>query len=155
MLEEQKEKLEKIAKIDVVINIEVLTDDLLQRITGRRSCPDCGTVYHIIFNPPPEEGKCKCGGDLIQRDDDTEETVRKRLETYQTQTAPLIDYYKKKDPVVITTMKRGACSDEWYLNKIGGFSFNCEVPMYLSSKLQDKTPSNKNYKKVIEEQGNR
>ena len=62
-----------------------------------------------------------------------------------------LDYYKKKDPVVITTMKRGACSDEWYLNKIGGFSFNCEVPMYLSSKLQDKTPSNKNFKKVIEE----
>lgn len=66
-----------------------------------------------------------------------------------------LDYYKKKDPVVITTMKRGACSDEWYLNKIGGFSFNCEVPMYLSSKLQDKTPSNKNYKKVIEERYHR
>jgi hypothetical protein len=62
-----------------------------------------------------------------------------------------LDYYKKKDPVVITTMKRGACSDEWYQNKIGGFSFNCEVPMYLSSKLQNKTPSNKNFKKVIEE----
>jgi len=92
----QAEKLEKIAKIDVVINIVVPTEDLLQRITGRRSCPNCGTVYHIIFNPPPEEGKCKCGGDLIQRKDDTEETVRKRLETYETQTAPLIDYYRKK-----------------------------------------------------------
>ena len=92
----QAEKLEKIAKINVVINIVVPTEDLLQRITGRRSCPECGTVYHILFNPPPEEGKCKCGGDLIQRDDDTEETVRKRLETYETQTAPLIDYYKKK-----------------------------------------------------------
>ena len=92
----QAEKLEKIAKINVVINIVVPLEDLLQRITGRRSCPECGAVYHIIFNPPPEEGKCKCGGTLIQREDDTEETVRKRLETYEAQTAPLIDYYKKK-----------------------------------------------------------
>jgi hypothetical protein len=59
-----------------------------------------------------------------------------------------IDYYKEKDPAVLTTIKRGACSDEWYKQKIGGFSFNCEVPMYLSAKLQDKKPSNKN-KKVI------
>jgi len=92
----QAKKLEKIAKINVVINIVVPLEDLLQRITGRRSCPECGAVYHIIFNPPPEEGKCKCGGTLIQREDDTEETVRKRLETYEAQTAPLIDYYKKK-----------------------------------------------------------
>jgi len=62
-----------------------------------------------------------------------------------------IDYYKKKDPDLLTTIKRGACSDEWYSAKIGGFSFNCEVPLYLSAKLQDKKVSKKNYKKVITE----
>jgi len=60
-----------------------------------------------------------------------------------------IDYYKKKDPFILTSLKRGACSDEWYQNKIGGFSFNCEVPMYLSSKLQDKKESNKGYIDVL------
>ncbi len=62
-----------------------------------------------------------------------------------------LEYYRKKDPMVLSTIKRGACSDEWYHKKIGGFSFNCEVPMYISSKLQDQKPSNKSYKKVIEE----
>jgi len=62
-----------------------------------------------------------------------------------------IDYYKTKDPMVLTTIKRGACSDEWYKQKIGGFSFNCEVPMYLSSKLTDKRPSTKTKKSVIKE----
>ena len=62
-----------------------------------------------------------------------------------------LSYYRNKDPEVITTLKRGACSDEWYHEKVGGFSFNCEVPMYLSSKLQDKKPSNKSYKKSLEE----
>ena len=61
------------------------------------------------------------------------------------------DYYSKKDPTVLTTLKRGACSDEWYHKKIGGFSFNCEVPMYLSSKLQNKKESKKSYKKILED----
>jgi adenylate kinase len=92
----QAEKLGKISKVDIVININVSSESLLQRITGRRSCPKCGASYHLVFNPPPQPGKCKCGGTLIQRDDDKEETVRKRLETYQNQTAPLIEYYLKK-----------------------------------------------------------
>ena len=62
-----------------------------------------------------------------------------------------LDYYSKKDPTVLTTIKRGACSDEWYHKKIGGFSFNCEVPLYLSSKTREKKPSNRSYKKIIEE----
>lgn len=66
-----------------------------------------------------------------------------------------LDYYRDKDPFVLTTLKRGACSDEWYHKTIGGFSFNCEVPMYLSSKLQDKKPSNKSLKKVNEDRYNR
>lgn len=66
-----------------------------------------------------------------------------------------LEYYKDKDPSVITTIKRGACSDEWYHTKVGGFSFNCEVPMYITSKLQDKKLSNKNYKKIMEERHQR
>jgi len=62
-----------------------------------------------------------------------------------------IDYYKEKDPTVLTTIKRGACSDEWYQQKIGGFSFNCEVPLYLSAKLQDKKISNKTNKELMKE----
>ena len=61
-----------------------------------------------------------------------------------------LDYYKKKDPLVLPALRRGACSDEWYKKNIGGFSFNCEVPMYLSHKLKDKNPSKKSYKKMIE-----
>ena len=66
-----------------------------------------------------------------------------------------LDYYQKKDPAFLTTLKRGACSDEWYHQKVSGFSFNCEVPMYLSSKLQDKTPSDKRYKHVMQERYHR
>ena len=62
-----------------------------------------------------------------------------------------IDYYRTKDPMVLTTIKRGACSDEWYKQQIGGFSFNCEVPMYLSAKLQDKNPSTKTKKSMMKE----
>jgi len=66
-----------------------------------------------------------------------------------------IKYYKKKDPLVLPSLKRGACSDEWYQKNIGGFSFNCEVPMYLSPKLKDRNPSKKSYKKLIQRRYNR
>jgi hypothetical protein len=66
-----------------------------------------------------------------------------------------INYYRKKDPLVLPALKRGACSDEWYQKNIGGFSFNCEVPMYLSPKLKDKNPSKKSYVQMIEERYNR
>jgi len=62
-----------------------------------------------------------------------------------------IKYYKEKDPLILPALRRGACSDEWYLKNIGGYSFNCEVPMYLSHKLKDKNPSKKSYKKMIED----
>lgn len=84
-------------KLDAVIDIIVPDADLVSRITGRRICKACGATYHIIFNPPKAEGICdKCGGSLYQRDDDKEETVKKRLEVYYSQTKPLIDYYKKQ-----------------------------------------------------------
>jgi len=84
-------------KIDDVVCIEVPNDELVARLTGRRTCRDCGAGYHVMFDPPKKEGVCdKCGGELYQRDDDNETTVKSRLEVYADQTEPLIDYYDKQ-----------------------------------------------------------
>ncbi|MTI82500.1 MAG: adenylate kinase [Firmicutes bacterium] len=81
-------------KIDGVINIAVPRERLMARLTGRRICKDCGVSFHVMFNKPKEEGKCDaCGGELYQRSDDNEEAVGKRLDVYEQQTQPLIDYY--------------------------------------------------------------
>ncbi len=102
----QAEALDKILqemgkRIDCVINIVVPDEEILKRLTGRRTCRKCGAMYHVEFNPPKKEGVCdKCGGELYQRDDDKEETIRKRLEVYKAQTEPLVDYYKKKGVLV-------------------------------------------------------
>lgn len=82
--------------IEYVINIVVPKKSLIKRLTGRRVCMSCGASYHIEFNPPPKEGICDfCGAPLIQRNDDSLETVTNRLDVYDKQTAPLIDYYKE------------------------------------------------------------
>ena len=81
--------------IDHVINIEVDTEELVRRLTGRRTCKNCGTMFHILFHPPKVGEICdRCGGTLYQREDDKEETIRIRLNEYQRQTAPLIRYYQ-------------------------------------------------------------
>ncbi len=83
--------------LQLALNVDVDFDVLMKRLTGRRTCRQCGQMYNIYYNPPQKEGVCdKCGGELYQRDDDKEETIRKRLEVYQSQTAPLIEYYKNK-----------------------------------------------------------
>ncbi|MGQ9646745.1 MAG: adenylate kinase [Thermodesulfobacteriota bacterium] len=83
--------------IDHVINVEVDDEELVRRLTGRRTCKNCGAMFHMIFHPPKREGFCdRCGGPLYQRDDDQEGTIRTRLKEYQKQTAPLIQYYQKK-----------------------------------------------------------
>lgn len=83
--------------LDAALSVDVPLEDLMKRLTGRRTCKECGQMYNIYFSPPAEEGKCdKCGGELYQRDDDKEETIQKRLEVYTAQTAPLIDYYGSK-----------------------------------------------------------
>ena len=98
----QAEELDNIlsemnSSLDCVISIEVLDEEIIQRITGRRMCKECGAVYHIKYSPPAKDGICdKCGGNLYQRDDDKEETVRERLEVYKKQTEPLKEYYNKK-----------------------------------------------------------
>jgi adenylate kinase len=97
----QAEALDKILpslgqKIDVVLNVDVPDQELIKRVTGRRMCK-CGTTYHVQFNPPKTAGKCDaCGADLYQRQDDTEETVKQRLDAYHKQTQPLIDFYTKR-----------------------------------------------------------
>lgn len=94
----QAEYLEKSGVIiDLVINIHVPDETIIERMTGRRTCPMCGASYHIIYNPSHRGDICgKCEGRLIIRDDDKPEVVIKRLETYHEQTAPLIDFYDKK-----------------------------------------------------------
>jgi len=91
------ENLKKMsAEIDHVIDIDVNYDDLLKRLTGRRTCRKCGEGFHLSFNPPKKEGVCdKCGGELYQREDDKEETIYKRFKVYQEQSTQLKDYYSK------------------------------------------------------------
>ncbi|KOO40888.1 adenylate kinase [Priestia koreensis] len=84
-------------KIDYVINIDVDQSVLMERLTGRRICKDCGATYHLVFNPPAKEGVCdKCGGELYQRADDNSETVATRLEVNVKQTKPLLAFYEEK-----------------------------------------------------------
>lgn len=87
--------------IDHVLHIDVPKDQLIERLTGRRICPTCGATYHVVFNPPKEEGKCDHdGSELIQREDDQPETVRKRLEVNVEQQQPLLDFYRDKGYLV-------------------------------------------------------
>ena len=85
------------AAIDKVISIETEDEAIIGRMSGRRSCKNCGASYHILFNKPQKEGICdKCGAALFQRDDDKEETVRARLEVFHAQTEPVKAYYEKE-----------------------------------------------------------
>ncbi|WBW98014.1 adenylate kinase [Oceanirhabdus sp. W0125-5] len=89
---------EREANLDTALLIKVPREFILERMTGRRVCPSCGASYHVKFNPPKNEGICDiCGSDIIQRDDDTEITVNKRLDIYEAQTHPLIEYYRSRD----------------------------------------------------------
>lgn len=84
-------------KLDHVVCIEADREELVKRLSGRRTCRQCMAPYHVLFNPPKKEGVCdKCGGELYQRDDDKEEAIRARLVTYESQTAPLIAYYEER-----------------------------------------------------------
>ena len=84
------------SQLDVVMSLEVNEEDLVKRLTGRRTCSQCGAGYHLEFSPPRQAGVCdQCGSPLIQREDDQEATIRHRLKVYQEQTAPLADYYQR------------------------------------------------------------
>ncbi|API92391.1 MULTISPECIES: adenylate kinase [Virgibacillus] len=87
--------------IDYVIHVDVPEEKLVERLTGRRICPTCGTTYHVVYNPPKEDGICdKDGSSLIQRDDDKPATVKKRLSVNIEQTKPLLDFYDEKGYLV-------------------------------------------------------
>ncbi len=96
-------------ELDCVINIEVPSEELISRLTGRRVCKECGATYHIKYDPPKIEGICgSCGGPLIQRDDDTRETVERRLKVYRAETEPLIKYYTDKNILITLDGKKDA-----------------------------------------------
>lgn len=89
-------------EIDKVLSLEVSDEAIIERLSGRRECKKCGTPYHISFNPTKKEGICDaCGGELIQRPDDNEETVKNRINVYHEQTEPIKEYYEKTGKLVI------------------------------------------------------
>lgn len=97
----QKAITEMGQKIDFAINVDVPDENIINRMSGRRACISCGATYHIVYNPSKVEGICDvCGSELVLRDDDKPETVKKRLAVYHDQTRPLIDYYKEAGVLV-------------------------------------------------------
>ncbi len=95
-------------RLDRAILVEVPEPELLRRLTGRRSCPTCQATYHVTAAPPRREGVCdRCGGSLVQREDDSEATVRHRLQVYRDQTAPLLDDYRRRG-LLVTVPGEGA-----------------------------------------------
>ena len=110
---EQADALSGQMEVDLALNLDVADEELVKRITMRRSCPDCGAVYHLLWNAPKVDGVCdKCGAKLYQRDDDTEATVLNRLKTYREKTLPLVEYYGKKGKLV--TVEGVGSIDEIY-----------------------------------------
>jgi adenylate kinase len=98
---DQAEYLSDITDLDAVVFLDVSENELVDRLTGRRVCDDCGANYHVEFSPPAEAGVCdECGGELIQRDDDTEDTVRERLRVYEENTAPVVEHYREEGVLV-------------------------------------------------------
>ena len=98
----QAQELDKVLardqqKIDAVLQLDVAEEDLVQRLSGRRTCRGCGNIHHLKYSPPKIAGFCDaCGGELYQRDDDQEVTIRSRLKTFREQTAPLVQFYEKQ-----------------------------------------------------------
>jgi adenylate kinase len=93
----QAEALATFSSIDRVVNFDIPDSNVIERLSGRRVCKKCGFNFHVLFNKPAKEDVCDhCGGEIYIRDDDKPEAIQKRLEVYREQTAPLIDYYRKK-----------------------------------------------------------
>ncbi|MCK8817555.1 adenylate kinase [Natroniella sulfidigena] len=88
--------------LDAVVNIDVGDEEVINRLSGRRVCSECGASFHVEFNPPQDAGVCdECGGELYQRDDDNPETIKERLVVYSEQTSPLIEYYQERDLLLV------------------------------------------------------
>ncbi|MFQ6060441.1 MAG: adenylate kinase [Thermoplasmata archaeon] len=98
----QAQALDEMESIDIVLYLKVGEEEIVRRMSGRRICPDCATVYHIVNDPPNVEGRCdRCGTVLVVRQDDEEATVRKRIETFNVRTAPLISYYMSRSIIKV------------------------------------------------------
>jgi len=98
---DQAGELESMIDLDVILSLSVGREELIDRLTGRRVCDDCGANYHVEFDQPETRGVCDdCGGDLIQRDDDTEESVENRLDVFDEETQPVIDHYEDREEFV-------------------------------------------------------
>jgi len=97
-----EEMLKKYGReIDKVVLFEISEEAVVDRLSGRLTCSVCGAVYHVMYNPPKQEGVCDlCGGKLIQRDDDKEEVVRRRFKVYKEQTQPLVEFYEKRHKLI-------------------------------------------------------
>ena len=114
LLEVIRKELDGEAEVDFrATYFDLPTDILIARIVNRRSCKNCGEIYNLKFKPPKNENLCdKCGGELVQRKDDNEETAKARFDTYYRETAPLIEYYKSKG-VLSTIDANGSIDDVW------------------------------------------
>lgn len=83
-------------RLDAVLHLTLEDEEIVRRLSGRRLCPSCGAIFHVVYNPPKAEGICdQCGGELVQRADDQPEVIRERLRVYAEQTEPLVDYYRQ------------------------------------------------------------
>ena len=102
---------EKSTPLDAVLELAVEDSEIIARLSGRRTCKECNASFHILFNKPQVTGKCDaCGGELIQREDDKEEVIARRLEVYAEQTAPIVTYYREEG-LLITISALGAVAD--------------------------------------------
>ena len=107
----QTEALSKVTKIDTAVLINVPEEVSLERLSGRRQCRDCSTIFHLVFVPPKQDGVCdKCGGELYQRDDDKPEAIKERLAIYRSETMPIVNYYKTAG-VLVTVDGSGTPDD--------------------------------------------
>ncbi|MFC3994665.1 adenylate kinase [Nocardiopsis sediminis] len=98
-------------RLDVVLELRVDEEEVVKRLSGRRSCRNCGHAQHVVFDPPKTDGVCdSCGGELFQREDDKEETIRHRLDVYREQTAPLVQFYESEG-ILVTIAAVGDVKD--------------------------------------------
>ncbi len=107
-------------ELDFVVNIDVPRDVILDRLTTRRTCTDCGAIYNVKSNPPKEEGKCdSCGGPVVQRDDETEEAIGNRLDVYNEKTAPLANFYEGEGMILTVSATSSEAVIDAITEKLG------------------------------------
>ncbi len=108
-------------KLDCALELDIARDVIIDRLTTRRTCTQCGEIYNIKFKPPKQEGICDvCGGNIVQRDDETEEAIKNRLQVYSDQTAPLVDFYRNEGLLVSVQHSDGEAILELLKSRLAG-----------------------------------